>query len=268
MHPVLLKLGPLTLYSYGAMLVLASAVAIGVAVHAARRAPSASIEAPPEQIADCLCSALLGGIVGGRLFYILLNWELFTQAPWEIIALWHGGLVWYGGFLGGVAGAWLYLRAKRRAFLRALDQLIPFVALGHAIGRIGCFLNGCCYGKPTTSWCGVLFPGRHETVLPTQLFEAAGLCLLYLVLRWLQRPGRRTAPGGIVGAYLILYGLLRFLLEFARGDQTIWWAGLTVQQVLSLGVMVVGLMLVFRVSSFAFRVGKTRETQDSSLDTH
>ena len=243
MHPIFLKLGPLTLYSYGLMLVIAFLSSTWLAGRAAKRLPAELVAIPPQQIVDFSCASLLGGILGGRLLYVLLQRDEFVRAPSEALALWHGGLIWYGGFLGGVLAGGLYIRSKGLDFLRVMDQFIPFLVLGHAIGRLGCFLNGCCYGKPTQLWCGVTFPGQSVRVLPTQLFEAAGLVVLFGVLRRLQQPEWLRHPGRLFGLYLISYAVFRFLIEFLRGDQPIWWAGLTLQQLISLGVVVGGILL-------------------------
>lgn len=247
MYPVLLEFGPFTLYTYGVMLVVAFLVSVWRMRVAARRLPAEFRVISAGQLLDFASTALLGGLLGGRLFYIVLYWEFFANAPWELVAIWHGGLVWYGGFLGGIAAAWLYTRITRLDFVRVCDQVIPFVALGHAIGRIGCFLNGCCYGHPTNAWCGILFPGHHTPVLPTQLFEALGLFLLFLVLRRLQQPAMLRQPGRLLGWYLAGYAGLRFVMEFLRGDQTPWWMGLTLQQFISLAMLILGLWLARRV---------------------
>ena len=248
MHPVFLKLGPFTLYSYGLLLVAAFLAATWRGAQAARRLPPDSVAITPEQLVDFSCLSLLGGILGGRVFYVILQWEFFRHVPQELPAIWHGGLVWYGGFLGGLAAGGLYLRAKRLEVLRVFDQFIPFVALGHAIGRLGCFLNGCCYGKPTHAWCGVVFPGHTEAVLPTQLFESAGLFFLYLILRRLLTPATLRHRGRLFGIYLVSYAALRFAMESLRGDQTVWWANLTLQQLISLAALAAGLMLIGRSS--------------------
>jgi phosphatidylglycerol:prolipoprotein diacylglycerol transferase len=243
MHPILLKLGPVTLYTYGLMLVVAFLVAAGFAARAVRVLPAGRRPLSPEQAVDVTCAALLGGLIGGRLFYVARSWEAFAERPLDILAVWHGGLIWYGGFLGGVLAGWLYIRAQRLSFLRVADHLIPFAAIGHAIGRVGCFLNGCCYGRPTESWCGVVFPQQGTPVLPTQLFEAAGLAALYPLLRSAQRRSG-TRPGDVLGVYLVAYGLLRFAIEFLRGDQTAAWAGLTLQQLISIGMMIIGMIFL------------------------
>ena len=246
MHPILLKLGPVTLYSYGGTLACAFLLTTLLARRAARRLPDELVAITPVQLVDFTCVALLGGILGARAVFVALHWDDFARVPGEIPALWHGGLVWYGGFAGGLLGAWWHTRATRLQFLRVMDQFIPFVALGHAVGRIGCFLNGCCYGKPTQSWCGVVFPGHAEAALPTQLFEAVGLLLLYTGLRLAQRPSVLRCSGRVFGAYLIGYGLLRLGMEFLRGDQTTWWIGLTLQQLISVGAFLVGCALVWQ----------------------
>lgn len=251
MHPILFSLGAVTLYTYGAMMVAGFLLTTWLACQQARQLSPEQLAITDEQIVDFTCICLLGGILGGRLFFILLSWDYFFQHPLEVVAVWHGGLVWYGGFLGGVFAAWFYIRRKHLDFLRVGDQFVPFLALGHALGRVGCFFNGCCYGRPTQAWCGVLFPGHEERVLPTQLFEAFGLCILFVILRWLQTPKTLQKRGRIFGSYLAGYGLLRFVIEPLRGDQPVWRMGLTLQQAISFALIVAGLALIFRSAKAA-----------------
>ncbi len=246
MHPILFTIGPFTFYSYGLMFVIAFVTGTLLARRAARQLPPHLVAVPADQVLDLITSLLLGGIIGARVFFVILEWRSFLSAPFEVFALWHGGLVWYGGFFGSLLAGWRYTRSRRISFLRMVDQIVPFLALGHAIGRIGCFLNGCCYGRPTTSWCGVQFPELPGPVLPTQLFEAAGLFLLYRVLRLLQRPAVLARSGLLFGYYLVGYSGLRFVIEFVRGDQSVWWMGLTLQQGISIGMFFVGLLLCKR----------------------
>lgn len=220
-----------------------------LASRAAVKLPDSLRAMTKEQVVDFTCWSLLGGIIGGRILYAALNWPFFAQAPLEVFALWHGGLVWYGGFFGGLITGGYYLRSQQISWLAALDQFIPFGALGHAVGRVGCFLNGCCYGKPTALWCGVLFPGHEHPVLPTQLFETLGLSVLFLVLRQLQTPQRLLQRGRVFGSYLAGYGALRFLLETTRGDQPVVWAGMTLQQLISIVVFASGMLLIRRRTS-------------------
>lgn len=248
MHPVLFTFGPVTVSSYGVMFVIAVGLAAWLGARVIPRLPGGPLM-NAQQWSDLVCLAVVGGIVGARLAYVALHGELFLQAPWEVVAVWHGGLVWYGGLVGGLLGAWGYVRRHRLPFLALLDAAAPFVALAHAIGRIGCFFNGCCYGRPTMSWCAVLFPGHAEPVIPTQLIEAAGLLGLFVILRLLQRPRFLRAPGRLFGGYLALYAMLRFPLEFLRGDQPPFLGPLTLQQVISIGLIGLGVSFLRRLPS-------------------
>lgn len=243
MHPILLTLGPFTVYSYGVALVAAYLLGTCLAIRHARRLPPTSCALPPDQVTDVCLAGLLSGILGGRLFYILAAWEYFRNRPLEWPAIWHGGLVWYGGFFGGLLGSWWYVRRRHLAFLPVVDQLIPVIALGHALGRLGCFFNGCCYGVPTQAWYGVQFPGHATAVVPTQLMEAGGLVLLAALLWWRQR--RPARPGQLFGLYLMGYALLRAAVEVFRGDQP-RVAGWTLPQCISFGLAAAGLVLWVR----------------------
>lgn len=243
MHPVLLKFGPFTIYSYGVAMVAAYLLGTFLATRHARRLPPAAQALPPEHVTDFCLVGLLSGIIGGRLFYLVVAWEYFQDHPLEWMAIWHGGLVWYGGLLGGLLGGWWYARRHRLMFLPLLDQLVPVIALGHAIGRLGCFFNGCCYGRPTQAWYGVWFPGHDTAVIPTQLLEAGGLLVLAALLWGRQR--KPTAPGQLFGGYLLGYALLRGAVELFRGDQP-RVAGWTLPQLISVGLFVAGLGLVLR----------------------
>ncbi len=279
MHPILLKVGPITLYTYGAMLVLAFSLSTWLAGRILRQLPPELQRLTPSQVVDLSCLALLGGIVGGRLFFVVLHWQFFLDKPQYLLALWQGGLVWYGGFAGGVGTAWLYARRHQVSCRWVLDLFAPALALGHAVGRIGCFLNGCCYGKITDAWCGVIMPGEPRPVFPTQLAESLGLLFLSIILRLLQpvlsdlrrptcfallrkakqsvrgeaaggvegRPSRlANRPGQLFGVYLCGYAVLRFVLEGYRGDQTVFWASLTLQQLISVAGFVIGAILLLQ----------------------
>jgi phosphatidylglycerol:prolipoprotein diacylglycerol transferase len=244
--PDLWQVGPFTVKSYGVCMALAFLLVVWLARRAASGSPRALVPMDGPALADWAVWALAGGILGGRLSYVAAHWELYAAHPLELFAIWEGGLIWYGGFAGGLLGTWLFLRRRRCGFLRGVDQVIPFVAFGHAIGRIGCFLNGCCYGTPSSSWCGVWMPGIEQRVIPTQLIESVGLAALYLLLRRLQTPQRLRRPGQLFGVYLIGYGLLRWIVELWRADQPVAWAGVTIQQVISLGLLLTGVSLLLR----------------------
>jgi len=156
----------------------------------------------------------ISGIVGGRIFYILANLPYYLKNPLEIVMLQHGGLVWFGGMFGGLLGAFLYLRYKRLPFLKIMDLIVPFAALAHSLGRIGCLLNGCCYGWEVP-W-GLYFPVHQAILIPVQAFDSLVLLFMFIILRFLQeRPHRE---GQVLYMYLIFYSISRFFIEFLRAD--------------------------------------------------
>ena len=209
MHPVLFKIGPYSVYSYGAMLALAFLVCSFLAK---RRA--ASIGMDGEKILDLTVLLIMSGVIGGRIMFVVLDLEYFKTRPLDIFKLWEGGLVWYGGLILAVISGAVFLRIYKMPILKTADLMMPYVALGQAIGRIGCFLNGCCYGK--------------TPALPTQLFESAAMFIVYLILR-----RRVPSNGRTFFLYLILYSVFRFFNEFIRGDNMLAVMGLTFSQFIS-----------------------------------
>ena len=235
MCPILFQFGPLRLYSYGLMVALGFLAAITVAV---RRSRAVGID--PARIQNVGLAALLAGILGARLTYVLLNWELFRSNPIEILRLDHGGLVFYGGLAAGVIAGTAALRAKGMPVLRGVDLLIPPLVLAHAVGRIGCFLNGCCYGKPSSVPWAVAFPFDGVPRHPTQLYEAAFLILLFVWLgRQVSSVKCQEGPGRVLLLYGVAYGIWRFLIEFLRGDNPAVAFGLTVFQLASIGIVLI-----------------------------
>lgn len=207
---------------------------------------------------------LSGGLLGGRLMYIILNFDFFLQNPKEMFMLWRGGLVWYGGFLAGVFSALLYLKAHKAPLLRTLDIVAPYAALGQSIGRIGCFLNGCCYGRPA-EW-GIYFPAHGERLMPVQLFSSLDLLVIYVLLRLLQdrlasagqektsilfpgppdfnRAGSRW-QGCVFITYLLFLSLERFIMEFLRDDSSRGFSGFTIFQIISAVIFLSALLALW-----------------------
>lgn len=234
MYPILLKIGFIHIYSYGLMVGCAFFIS---AFCLSRRAARAGFK---EDFFWNLCFwVLIGGIAGGRLAYIILNFQFFRDNPPEVFMLWHGGLVWYGGLLGGILCALIYIRLKKERIPRVLDELAPFVALGHSIGRIGCFLNGCCYGRPA-AW-GIYFPAHNDYLIPVQLFSSLDLLAVFIILRVMQE--RASGQGFVFVAYLLLSSLERFLMEFLRNDSAPIFYGLTVFQIISAAIFLITLCL-------------------------
>lgn len=225
MHPKICTIGPLTIYSYGAMLALGFAVACALAVREARRQ-----KINPELIYNLSLLALFAGIIGARIFYVLENLSYYLKSPLDILSLQQGGLSWFGGLILGSVSVLVYLKRKNLAVYKILDLLVPFLALAQAFGRIGCFLNGCCYGK--LSKIGFYFPAHDAVLIPTQIYSSAALILIFFILRYLQL--REHKIGQIFYTYLILYSFKRFFIEFWRADNPVVAFGLTLFQVMSI----------------------------------
>jgi phosphatidylglycerol:prolipoprotein diacylglycerol transferase len=239
MHPVILSMGPVTIYSFGLTLALAVVVC---AFLAKRDAAAAGIA--PETIFDFIFWVVVSGILGARIFFIILNLEMFLADPKEIFMIQNGGLAWQGGLILGTTAALGFVRKKKIPCALMADLAAPYLALGQSIGRIGCFLNGCCYGRPV-GW-GWYVPVHHARLYPTQLFDTVGLFVIFLVLKKFQN---RSRPRGQVFAlYLILASVERFLNEFFRGDHAVTYAGLSVFQIVSLIIFFSGLSLFYYAS--------------------
>ncbi len=239
MHPILFELGPLRFYSYGLLIALGFLAASALA---ARRAAAAGLD--PGKIQGVALTALLAGLAGGRIAYVLLRWDLFRDNPVEILRLDHGGLVFFGGLAGGLLGGVWAIRRAGMPLARTVDLLIPPLVLAHAFGRIGCLLNGCCYGKFTSLPWGIRFPGEELRRHPTQLYEALALLAIFFLLKRLER--RAPRPGTVLLAYGLSYALWRFFVEFLRADNPPIALGLTIFQWISVGVALVSGILLIR----------------------
>ena len=236
MHPVLFKLGPVTIYSYGVM--LASAFIISALLISSR---TREFGIPRAQIMDFFVWVLIGGILGARVLYVLTNLSYFWANPVEIIMLHHGGLVFFGGLGGGLLGGVFFIKKRKLSFANITNLIAPYILLGQAIGKIGCLLNGCCYGRPTHLPFAVLFPGGREFLHPTQVYEALAYLILFLFLRALQ--ARSAFRGNIFLLYLIFYSIVRFFIEYFRADSPLFLFGLTLFQLISLAVVFIAVAI-------------------------
>ena len=203
----------------------------------------------PEHALDAAVVGLLGGLAGAKLLWVF---EHLGDAPARDLLLSRAGMSWFGGFAGGIlAGLW-FMHRKQLPTLAVLAAAAPALAVGHAIGRIGCFLVGDDYGRPTDLPWGVAFPeGLPPTIVPvhpTQLYETALLLpVAWLLVRW-RREGRLDAF--VFGAYLLLAGGVRFVIEFLRINEKVL-GPLSVAHTASLLAVVVGLVFVMRARSTA-----------------
>lgn len=225
MHPEICRVGFFTVYSYGLMLAIAFIVSSALAGRYARE-----INFPKEVVFNFTFIVFVFGIAGARLLYVLQNLKDYWPDPLEVFMLQHGGLSWFGGLLLGSISGIVYIRSKKLSVYQVLDVIAPFAALGQAIGRIGCLLNGCCYGKPSAS--GLYFPSQDAILIPAQLYSSLLLLCLFIVLRLMQQKPHRQ--GVIILSYLMFYSLKRFFVEYWRGDASVVFFGLTLFQVCSI----------------------------------
>lgn len=255
MYPELFHIGSFPVNTYGVLLALAFLAALFVAARLGSRDGL-----PRERVFDLGLWMLLGGLVGSKLLLMWAEPE-YASNPWQLVSLdfLRSGGVWYGGFLGGLATGIVLIRRYKLSFWTTTDAFAPGVALGQAIGREGCFAAGCCWGKPTTLPWGVEFGELAHRITgvpvgvhlhPTQLYESVACLLLFLLLYRLHL--RKKFTGEVIGAYAVLYGLIRFLVEFVRDDPRGDIAGLTTltglstSQLISLLVIIGGLVFLFR----------------------
>jgi phosphatidylglycerol:prolipoprotein diacylglycerol transferase len=218
MHPVLMTIGSFTLYSYGFMLALG--VLAGTMLNCAI---AKSNGLSKEQIQSATLWIMLCALLGTRIFYVLIELPEFAADPVRILYIWEGGMVFYGGLIGGILAALFLARRWKIPVLRLLDNLAPGLALGQSLGRIGCFLAGCCYGISYQGWGAVVFTDprslapRNLPLFPSQLFEAGAMLLITVALLacWKKRGGRAGRAACLVG---ILAGVERIAAEQLRGD--------------------------------------------------
>jgi phosphatidylglycerol:prolipoprotein diacylglycerol transferase len=258
MHPVLFHIGRFALYTYG--LLVATGVLLGLWL-ARRQAPRAGLD--PDRVWNLGVYMVLAALVGAKLWLVAADWDYFFAHPREIFAfstLLSGG-VYYGGFLAALIAAVIYARRFRLRFLPLADVYAAPLALGHAIGRLGCFAAGCCYGKPTSLPWGVTFTNPYARDLvgtplgiplhPTQLYESAAEFLIFIFLIFLgrrQRAGKQAA-GQLFAVYAVLYGVTRGMIEFFRGDpdRTLIAGGaFSLMQVVSVALILLGAWLLLR----------------------
>lgn len=204
----------------------------------------------PEKIIDIGPWLIVGAILGARTLYVTSYWqEQFAGKPfYEVFMVQHGGLVFYGGLIGASLGCILYSRLKKIPLWKLADILAPSIALGYVFGRIGCLLNGCCYGRACDLPWAVHFPSGHETypngVHPTEVYESLLNLGLYAGLAWLYR--RKKFDGQVFAVYLVCYALLRSFVEMFRGDypvRKILGGWVTPAHLVSLAILLVGMGL-------------------------
>jgi phosphatidylglycerol:prolipoprotein diacylglycerol transferase len=243
MYPVLFRIGPFTLHTYGVFVAMAFLSAIALALREARR-----VDEDANKILDLCFYMLVAAIVGSRILYVIVNWSIFSHDPLEILRIWHGGLVFYGGFIGAVITAFWYIGRHGLSFLKTADIIAPSIAFGQFVGRIGCFFAGCCYGRTCDLSWAITF--THPESLapkgvplhPAQIYSSVNGLFIFLVLVALRRIKR--FEGQIFWTYVLLYGVSRFVLEYFRGDER----GMFLQGMLSTSQLFGLIMVVIAIA--------------------
>jgi phosphatidylglycerol:prolipoprotein diacylglycerol transferase len=210
-------IGHLNIYAYGFFLALGFIVGLTLAVLKTQKEG-----VPFEHVASLFFHTVFSAIVGSRLLFILVNFDLYRQNPLQTFKIWEGGLVFYGGFILAVAVSIGYMRWHRLPLWNLADLFSPSIAIGLFFGRLGCFFAGCCYGKETSLPWGVVFTDSsslaplHVSLHPVQLYEAGGNLALFFFLKW--REKKKAFDGQIFWLFLFLYSVTRFFIEMFRGD--------------------------------------------------
>ncbi|MHB1455991.1 MAG: prolipoprotein diacylglyceryl transferase [Armatimonadota bacterium] len=244
MYSILFHVGPVPIRAYGLMLWIGMMVGLYRTVIAGRKQGISS-----DSIIDIALISVIAGVIGAHIASILLDLPFYLRNPGEIAGLWKGvlspsggikGLSFHGGLIGGIGAAYLYTRWKKLSFPVMVDLCIPAVAIAYGITRIGCFLNGCCYGIPTDLPWGACFPvdgasgGLTPPSHPVQIYAFLVSIVIYLVLVRIEN--HRKFVGQVFLSYISMYAVYRFLAEFLRKGVTaeVIFAGLTEAQVVSI----------------------------------
>ncbi len=255
MHPDLVSIGFLHIKTYGAFMALGFLAAWQVLAWLCRRTGRS-----PDMLTGLVTWMMVCGVVGARAAYVIEHWQKeFAGHPELIVRVDQGGLMFYGGLILSIAVFFAWRFAHRERMLPLSDLLTTVIPLGHAFGRVGCFFYGCCYGRLSQSACAVSFPRGSPAwyeqmnkgliaadaqaslpVLPTQLFEAAAVLALFVVLMCVFRRMWKARPGFVTGTYLVGYAFVRFGMEFLRGDPRAVVGPLSIGQSISLALLAGG----------------------------
>ena len=259
MYRILFTIGSFPIYSYGVMIALAFIAGILFAMKEAKR-----IGENPERILDLSLYVILGTLIGGRLGYVLTNLDYYMRNPMQILYFRQGGLSFLGGFFVAYFLCWLYVKRTKISFWKYADITTLSIAIGLGIARIGCFLNGCCFGVVSENY-GIKFPSLYMPpvylqqlkdgliasgssytlpVIPTQLYSSLYSFLIFFILLWMKK--YKKYDGFLFLSFLILYSIARFTIEFFRFYESNYkvFNLLTITQAILVGVILVSLVFM------------------------
>ncbi|MDR2676813.1 MAG: prolipoprotein diacylglyceryl transferase [Endomicrobium sp.] len=251
MYPILFDFGIFKIYSYGFFVAIAFIVSFLYLLYSIRKSKEKIIS--ENDLSSLSIYIAIVSIIGARLFFVFIDNlnSIITLSPSMIIfKLWHGGLVYYGAFISATFFILIYIKIKKISLFKLSDLFAPALALGHAIGRIGCFFAGCCYGKKVDNIPSLLSTFINNISLktngallhPTQLYEAFTNFLLFLFLHFYSK--RKHKSGVLFAFYLIYYAFVRFNIEFLRGDyRGVKYYNFSISQIISIFLFIVGILI-------------------------
>ena len=254
MYPRLFEFGWFTVYSYGLLLALAYLLGLRMALVRARHRGLDST-----RVMDLGIWIIISALIGAKLMLLIVDWDYFSRNPRELLSLAQSGGVFYGGLILALIVALWYMWRHQMSVWATCDVFAPGIALGHVIGRVGCFLAGCCYGKPTDVPWAVRFSDPfaaanvgtplHIDLHPTQLYEAGAELLILVLLLRTEKLGR-PFPGRTFWSYMFVYGVSRFIIEMYRGDPRgfLFGTNLSTSQFISIILVPLSLIMLFVLS--------------------
>lgn len=255
MHPILFQIGNWPIYSYGVLLAAAYLLALQMAVVRARHR---GLDA--NRVMDLGIYLIIAALIGAKLMLIAVDARYFAEHPREIFSLVRAGGVFYGGLLGALVTALVLVRRYQLRIWATADLFAPGIALGHVVGRMGCLLAGCCYGRPTDVPWAITFtnPAAAANVgtplgvplHPTQIYDAGAELLILVVLLVSERRGR-PFDGRTFWLYMLLYGISRFIIEFFRGDDRGVVFGVSTSQFVSIVIVPLAIVMLMRLRARA-----------------
>jgi phosphatidylglycerol:prolipoprotein diacylglycerol transferase len=256
MHPVLFRIGPFTLHTYGVFVAAAFFLAIGLSLREAKRQGL-----DPDRMLDLAFYVTLSAIIGARLLFIIVEYPYFLENPIRIFKIWEGGLVFYGGLLFSFFVSAIYVKRHNMPIPKVADIVAPAMTIAQSVGRLGCLSAGCCYGKETLLPWGIVYQDPNSLVPleklglhlhPTQVYSSLSNLILFVILYVLLR--NKRFDGQVFLMYGMLYPLLRSLIEFFRGDPRgfLFAGAISTSQLISLAVFAVSLFYYIKLRKQSF----------------
>ncbi|MBU4376978.1 MAG: prolipoprotein diacylglyceryl transferase [Candidatus Omnitrophica bacterium] len=237
MHPILFQIGNFKIYSYGVMVALGFLAAVYLTAEEAKRRGIKR-----ENILDIYLYAIIFGIIGARALHVILEMDYYFKYPLEVIMINHGGLAFQGGLIAGISAACFVISRRRLPLLKTADMMVPYVALAQSIGRIGCFLNGCCYGVASDSFFAVAFSGQGECEHPVQVYLSVCFLAIFVILKKIYENNK--IDGVVFALYLAMFSIVSFFVDFLRGDLAVVFLNFRVSQIISLAILIISLIML------------------------